>query len=205
MEERELKIEYIPKEELKPHIRNSKLHTPEQIEQIKQSIREFSFNDPIAIWHDNGVIEGHGRLLAVMEMPEIETVPVIRLDELSDEQRRAYMLVHNKLTMNTDFNLDILNEELENITDFEMRNFGFDLESIIDDEEDGKEDGEVPFTEELLLTHNYIVLYFDNDFDWEVAQEKFGLKIVKDLIPRKGQPKGIGRVINGKEVLTWQS
>jgi hypothetical protein len=63
----------------------------------------------------------------------------------------------------------------------------------------------VPFTEELLLTHNYIVLYFDNDFDWEVAQDKFGLKQVKDLIPRKGQPKGIGRVINGKKVLAWQS
>ena len=75
--------------------------------------------------------------------------------------------------------------------------------SLIDKQK--KEEGEVPFTEELLLSHNYIVLYFDNDFDWEVAQDKFGLKQVRDLIPRKGQPKGIGRVINGKKVLTWQS
>lgn len=54
-----------------------------------------------------------------------------------------------------------------------------------------------------MLTHNYIVLYFDNDFDWEVAQDKFGLKKVKDLIPRKGQPVGVGRVICGKKVLEW--
>ena len=61
------------------------------------------------------------------------------------------------------------------------------------------------FTDELMLEHNYIVLYFDNEFDWLVAQEKFGLKEVKDLIPRKKQPTGIGRVINGKDILKWQS
>jgi hypothetical protein len=199
-----LKIEYVPTESLKTYANNAKIHTAEQIEQIKKSIREFSFNDPIAVWKDNEIIEGHGRLIAALELG-IEELPIIRLDNLTDEQRKAYMLVHNKLTMNTDFDLDVLNEELESISDFEMENFGFDLTGFIEDEAEEKEEGEVPFTEELLLTHNYIVLYFDNDFDWEVAQEKFGLRQVKDLIPRKGQPKGIGRVINGKEVLNWQS
>lgn len=121
----ELKIEYLNKEQLKPYANNAKLHPAEQVEQIKKSIEEFGFNDPIAIWHDNEIIEGHGRLLAVMEMPEISEVPVIRLDGLTDEQRRAYMLVHNKLTMNSDFDFDILNEELENIADIEMNDFGF--------------------------------------------------------------------------------
>lgn len=92
----ELKIEYLPKEDLKPYEKNAKLHPAEQIEQIKNSIREFGFNDPIAIWHENEIIEGHGRLLAALDMPEIETVPVIRLDDLTDEQRKAYMLAHNK-------------------------------------------------------------------------------------------------------------
>ena len=83
-----------------------------------------------------------------------------------------------------------------------MSDFGFaDSE---ESEDSPKEEGEVPFTEELMLSHNYIVLYFDNDFDWEVAQDKFGLKMVKDLIPRKGQQKGIGRVINGKRILEWR-
>ena len=80
----DLKIEYIPKEKLKAYCNNSKLHPTEQIEQIKRSIEEFGFNDPIAIWHDNEIIEGHGRLLAVMEMDDVKNVPVIRLDDLTD-------------------------------------------------------------------------------------------------------------------------
>ena len=121
-----LKIEYVSKESLKPYLNNAKLHPTEQIEQIKNSIREFSFNDPIAVWHDNEIIEGHGRLLAVMEMEEIDTVPIIRLDDLSEEQRRAYMLVHNQLTMNSGFDADLLDIELENIN-MDMEPYGFEL------------------------------------------------------------------------------
>lgn len=132
-----LKIEYIDKKNLKPYANNAKIHTAEQIEQIKNSIREFGFNDPIAVWKDNEIIEGHGRLLAVMEMDDIATVPVIRLDGLTDEQRKAYTIAHNKLTMNTDFNLDILSLELEDIGTLDMTNFGFNeaeiLELTIDD------------------------------------------------------------------------
>lgn len=119
-----LKIEYLSKRELKPYAKNAKKHPQEQVEQIKNSIREFGFNDPIAVWGKNEIVEGHGRLLAVMEMDEIDKVPVIRLDNLSDEQRRAYMLVHNKLTMNTDFDIDVLNETLEGIADIDMEVFG---------------------------------------------------------------------------------
>lgn len=134
-----LQIEYLKKEELKPYANNAKIHTDDQIDQIKRSIEEFGFNDPIAIWGDNEIVEGHGRLLAVMEMPEITEVPVIRLDDLSDEQRRAYMLVHNKLTMNTDFDIDMLNVELDSIVDIDMSEFGFEIEDeepaeIIEDE-----------------------------------------------------------------------
>ena len=197
-----LKIEYMPIGSIKPYKNNAKLHPKEQIEQIKKSMQEFGNIDPIGIWNGE-IVEGHGRYLAAKAL-QFETVPVIRLDELTDEQRKAYALVHNKLTMNSDFDLDILSDELDKIFDIDMSDFGF--ESDFDEKEEiKKEEGEVPFTEELLLTHNYIVLYFDNDFDWEVAQEKFGLKKVKDLIPRKGQPTGIGRVINGKDILKWQN
>ena len=122
-----LKIEYIRKEDLKPYANNAKIHTAEQIEQIKKSIKEFGFNDPVAVWHDNEVIEGHGRLMAVMEMNEITEVPIIRLDNLSDEERKAYMLVHNKLTMNTDFDSDLLDIELGDILDIDMSDFGFSI------------------------------------------------------------------------------
>lgn len=120
-----LKIEYVPTESLKPYANNAKIHTAEQIEQIKKSIREFSFNDPIAVWKDNEIIEGHGRVIAATELG-IESVPVIRLDSLTDEQRKAYMLVHNKLTMNTDFDFDLLGIELDGIGNIDMTDFGFD-------------------------------------------------------------------------------
>lgn len=138
-----LKIEYVSKDQLKPYEKNAKLHTDDQVEQIKRSIEEFGFNDPIAVWHEDEIIEGHGRLLAVMEMPEIETVPIIRLDDLTDEQRRAYMLVHNKLTMNTDFDFELLDSELSGIIDIDMSEFGFDIE-IEEEEPDEIIDDEVP-------------------------------------------------------------
>lgn len=121
-----LKIEYIPIEDIKPYKNNAKQHPAEQIQQIKNSILEFGFRDPIAVWN-NTIVEGHGRLLAAQELGYKE-LPIIRLDDLSDEQRKAYCLAHNKLTMNSDFDLDILTAELDDITDIDMSNFGFDLD-----------------------------------------------------------------------------
>lgn len=118
---------------LKPYKNNAKVHTPEQIDQIKKSIQEFGMNDPIAVWgKDNLIVEGHGRLEALKQLG-YNQVDCIRLDHLTDEERKAYTLAHNKLTMNTDFDFDILNEELENITDIDMSDFGFDLD--FEDEE----------------------------------------------------------------------
>lgn len=120
-------------EDIKPYKNNAKIHTPEQIEQIKKSIEQFGMNDPIAVWgKDNIIVEGHGRLEALKELGYTE-VECIRLDNLTDEERKAYTLAHNKLTMNTDFDFDILNEELEDITDIDMSDFGFDLN--FDDEQ----------------------------------------------------------------------
>ena len=121
-----LKIEYIPIEDIKPYSNNAKTHPAEQIQQIKNSILEFGFRDPLALWHDT-IVEGHGRLLAAQELGYKE-LPIIRLDDLTDEQRKAYCLAHNKLTMNSDFDLDVLSAELDSITDIDMSDFGFDLD-----------------------------------------------------------------------------
>lgn len=138
-----LKVEYLPINELKPYENNAKIHTPEQIEQIKKSIQKFGMNDPIGIWgKDNLIVEGHGRLMACKELGYKE-VPVIRLDDLTDEQRKAYTLVHNQTTMNTGFDIDILNEELESI-DIDMSDFGFDVNlDDIEEPTEGKEN-EIP-------------------------------------------------------------
>lgn len=121
-----LNIEYVKPSELVPYENNAKLHPAEQIEQIKESIRDFGFNDPIAVWKDNKVIEGHGRLIASIELG-LDEVPIIRLDNLTDDERKAYTLVHNKLTMNSGFDFATLDLELEDI-DIDMSKFGFDTE-----------------------------------------------------------------------------
>ena len=133
-----LEVEYIPIDDLKAYENNAKIHTHEQIEQIKQSIEEFGMNDPIGVWgEDNLIVEGHGRLTACKELG-MKEVPIIRLDDLTDEQRRAYTLVHNQTTMNTGFDLDVLNEELENLS-IDMTEYGFD--SISEEEVELEEDG----------------------------------------------------------------
>ena len=135
----ELKIEYLPVETIVPYENNAKVHTAEQIEQIKKSIEDYGMNDPIGIWHDT-IVEGHGRLMACLELGYTE-VPVIRLDHMTDEQRREYMLVHNQTTMNTGYDFDLLDLELEDLTDFDAEAFGFDIlgSENLDDLEEFKE------------------------------------------------------------------
>ena len=111
-----LKIEYLPIDKLRPYDKNAKEHPQEQVDQIVESIRQFGMNDPIGIWgDDNLIVEGHGRLLALQQMGETEA-PTIRLDHMNDEQRRAYTLAHNKTTMNSGFNIELLNAELDSLS-----------------------------------------------------------------------------------------
>ena len=129
----DLKIEYVNIDSIKPYKRNAKKHPKEQIEQIKISIEQFGMDDPIGIWKDE-VVEGHGRLIACKELGYKE-VPIIRLDHLTDEERKAYALAHNKLTMNSNFDFDILNDELNDIVNIDMSLFDFDLDIIPKDNE----------------------------------------------------------------------
>lgn len=126
--ELKLKVEYVPTGSIEPYKGNAKRHPQEQVEQIKASIDEFGFNDPIAVWN-NEIVEGHGRLLAAKELG-IDTLPIIRLDDLTDEQRRGYILTHNKLTMNSGFDPDLLAVELENLPGIDMEQFGFELPEL---------------------------------------------------------------------------
>ena len=119
-----LKIEYVSIDSIKPYAGNAKLHPQEQIDQIKRSIELMGFDDPIAIWKNGEIIEGHGRLIAAQQLG-MDKVPIIRLDDLTDEQRRAYALIHNKVTMNSGFDVEILNLELAEIGEIDMQSFSF--------------------------------------------------------------------------------
>lgn len=118
-----LKIEYVPLKSIKPYKNNAKEHPQEQIDQIKESIKEFGNIDPIGVWHDE-IVEGHGRYEAAKQL-KLTEIPIIRLDELTDDQRRAYALVHNQLTMNTGWDEAIFSLELSDI-DMDMSRFGIE-------------------------------------------------------------------------------
>lgn len=131
----ELKVTMEPIGRLQTYVNNAKIHTGEQIEQIKASIREFGFNDPIGVWTNaegkSEIVEGHGRYIAATELG-MESVPVIHLDDLTDEQRRAYCHTHNQTTMNTGWDFDTLQMELDSL-DFDFEELGFDIDGLADD------------------------------------------------------------------------
>ena len=135
-----LEIEQVSIDKIKPYKGNAKKHPKSQVEQIARSMQEMGFIDPIGIWHGE-IVEGHGRYLAA-KMLGVEEVPVIRLDHLTDEQRRAYTLIHNQLTLNSENDLEQLQIELENISDIDMSDYGFDLEELGFDLEEAEEQHE---------------------------------------------------------------
>lgn len=144
-----MEIELLPIDDLIEYKNNVKEHPKEQIEQIKQSIIEFQNNDPIAIDDNNVIIEGHGRLQALKELG-YEQAECIRLSHLNEEQKKAYRLVHNKLTMNTDFDLSGLEEELLKIQEIDMEQFDFDM-AFAEFEEEKESKEKIKLTDEFLI------------------------------------------------------
>ena len=144
-----MEIEKVKINDLLEYKYNAKEHPEWQIEQIVNSVKEFGFNDPIAIDENNTIIEGHGRLYALQELGYDE-VDCIRLSHLTEEQKKAYVLAHNKLTMNTDFDIDLLNIELDNIVNIDMSEFGF-IETNEGLQEDDNEESPDEFHQETTL------------------------------------------------------
>lgn len=141
-----LEVTYLPVRDLVPYANNSKIHTEEQIAQIASSIERFGDCDPIGVWHDPSgksvIVEGHGRMLA-LEQLGIDEAPVIFLDHLSDEDRRAYSHVHNQTTLSSGLDEDILAADLEELGDlYDWEALGFEVPSIGEAEE--IEDAPIP-------------------------------------------------------------
>lgn len=130
----ELKIEYLPVSALKPYEKNSRKHKKLDVDNIAMSIEKYGMNDAIGIWgKDNIIVEGHGRLEACKKLG-IDTVPVVRLDHLTDDQRREYAIAHNATAELSEWDLDILGKELA-----EIDLSGFDFDFRIEDEEEETE------------------------------------------------------------------
>ena len=122
-----MEIIKIPIDELTADPDNAKEHPSWQVEQIKNSIEQFGNLDPIGVWGENNlVVEGNGRLEALKELGYTEA-ECIRLDWLTEEERKAYALAHNKLTMNSGFIPDALDMTLAAIGEIDMSQFGFEI------------------------------------------------------------------------------
>lgn len=138
---KELRIEYLSPDELTPYENNTRKHTPDDIEGIKKSILADGFNDPIGIWGENNlIVEGHGRQIAAKEL-HLDKVPVIRLDHMTETQRKEYAIRHNRSAELSAWDFSTLEEEIAaleiegvNLDDLKFT-FDMDIPENLDAEE----------------------------------------------------------------------
>ena len=123
----DLNVQQIALERLVPYARNARTHSQSQVAQIAGSIAEFGFVNPVLIGGDNIIIAGHGRVMAAKKLG-LETVPTIRLDHLTENQRRALVIADNKIAENAGWDEELLRLELQNLADedFDLDLLGFD-------------------------------------------------------------------------------
>jgi len=128
-----MKIEQISVDCLIPYARNSRTHSDEQIAQIAASIKEFGFTNPVLTDGTNGIIAGHGRVLAARKLGMTE-VPIIELSHLTEAQKRAYIIADNKLALNAGWDDEMLALELTELEElgFDLELTGFSLDEIAD-------------------------------------------------------------------------
>lgn len=208
-----LKIVYLPISALTPYERNAKEHPRKQIDQIKRSISDYGMRDPIGIWGKNNVIvEGHGRWMACKELGFTE-VPCIRLDDMTDAQRREYALVHNQTTMNSELDLDVLDLELGELPEFDASFYDFEVSQ----EEPEIEEDEVPDVPDEPKTKvcdiyqlgrhrlicgdstdaNFIDMLMDGvKADMVLTDPPYGMHLDTDFSTIHGSLKSIGRKNN---------
>ena len=135
-------IENIKTNELIPYAGNTRAHSENQVAQVAASIKEFGFTNPILIDAANGIIAGHGRLMAAQKLG-MDVVPCLRLDHLTDAQRRAYVIADNKLALNATWDEAALAGEIERLLEdgFDLDLTGFGEDEISDFLQDTESEG----------------------------------------------------------------
>jgi len=124
----ELKIKYLLATDLIPYENNSRTHSSQQVDQIKRSVTEFGFTNPILIDEHKGIIAGHGRLQAAQEL-SLKVVPTIMIKGLTEVQRKAYVIADNKIALNSGWDDELLKIELEALSesDFDLDILGWSV------------------------------------------------------------------------------
>jgi site-specific DNA-methyltransferase (adenine-specific) len=126
-----MKIEQKSVKELIPYAKNSRIHSDAQVAQIAASIKEFGWTNPILIDGENGIIAGHGRLMAARKLGH-EKVPVIELKDMTETQKKAYIIADNQLALNSGWDTSLLTLELTDLKadGFDLELLGFDLKEL---------------------------------------------------------------------------
>ena len=121
-------VQEVTLSKLRPYEKNAKIHGSGQIEKLKASIEEFGFLTPCLIDEDYNIIAGHGRVMAAQELG-MESVPCVFIEGLTDAQRRAYILADNRLGELGEWDMELVNVELEDLVDlgFDIELTGFDI------------------------------------------------------------------------------
>jgi hypothetical protein len=187
--------------DIKLNPNNPRLIKDDKFAKLVQSIKDFPEMleiRPIVVNDDMIILGGNMRYKACKEAG-LKEVSIIKASGLSEEKQREFLIKDN--VSGGEWDWQLLNEW----DSLELESWGLDLPidlESIKETKDIPDIGQIEFSEELLLEHNYIVLYFDNAMDWEVAQEVYGLKDVKSKDSSDKTKKiGIGRVINGKNFI----
>lgn len=197
----EMDIEIVPVDQLVPYYNNPRLNN-DAVDAVANSIKEFGFKQPIVIDKDNVIIAGHTRWEASQELGLTE-VPIIRADDLTEEQIKAYRIADNKTAELADWDLDKLELEMMDLDDNYMSQFGFDfeIEGEAETEEEQQKEKRIKQLElKSFEHHDYLVFVFDNQQDWLSAVSKFDIERV-DAGYGDTKKVGVGRVLNGKELL----
>lgn len=175
------RIEMWPITKLRPYERNARTHDDEQVAQLVKSIERFGFTNPILVDGEDGILAGHGRLMAAKRL-KLKQVPVVVLDHLDEAQRRAYVLADNQIANNAGWDLELLRGELLDlrVEGFEWGDLGFDGELIgelfapaVEGQE--AEEEEAVMNEDLQRGQPLaIVLEPDEMRDWREAKKQLG-------------------------------
>lgn len=174
MNQTTLNLEYRNIEALIPYTNNSRTHSDAQVTQIAASIREFGWTNPVLVDGDNGIIAGHGRVLAARKLG-MDSVPVIELAHLNEAQRRAYIIADNKLAENAGWDDELLRLELGALRDldFDLSLTGFEsnaIDKLLDMNLDIDEGSEPTAIEYALIVE------FDNEADQMAVFDEMGAR-----------------------------
>tara|TARA_R110000823_G_scaffold303153_1_gene424485 strand:+ start:102 stop:755 length:654 start_codon:yes stop_codon:yes gene_type:complete len=205
-------IEQIPTADLIPYARNARTHSEQQVSQIAGSIQEFGFCNPVLIDATNGIIAGHGRVMAAQVL-KLETVPCLRLSHLTDAQKRAYVLADNRIALSSGWDSEMLANELSDLhaDEFDMALLGFDadeLATLMGLDEESKRDEElktaVAQSLQVIPGKEYCVILCDGETEWAELRRLLGLGLVSRGGYKDGSPfnsVGAERVITMQRLL----